>query len=398
MKVWRTINQYLLMGSLLLVVITLPFPNYNFNSYAIICSFSAWLSIGSWQQKWEYLRERKYAFIILSSLFWMAVAGVFYSNDVTEATNKVVEMLPFLIFPLIFCSIEVRQPHKETLLQHFGFSVCMASVFALVKATYFKVYNLGDFFYFDQLKRLLEKHTTYFALFWVVVIVYFLHDTLLERKKIEKRNIAVICFGIIMLYLLSVRISVVALGAVCILFLFSLWKKMNTAKRAILIAALVLASTAYLTPNFQKRFQGNDPERVQIDDIGARSTHWKAVMETISQQGILFGAGTGDGHQGLYDNYLVYGFESGHKYKYNAHNQYLESMLYHGTLGLFVLLLTFAFIVVKGFQKKDTFALAIALVCLLFMSTESILVRHSGIVLTSFLLALIAPILIEQKP
>ena len=62
--------------------------------------------------------------------------------------------------------------------------------------------------------------------------------------------------------------------------------------------------------------------------MGSRVVHWKAVLKRIGNENLMFGSGTGDGHTGLYEEYLNLNFETGFLNKYNAHNQYLETTLF----------------------------------------------------------------------
>ena len=145
----------------------------------------------------------------------------------------------------------------------------------------------------------------------------------------------------------------------------------------------------YFTPNFQKRFNSISPEGIDIYDIGSRAIHWKGVLNRIGNENLIFGSGTGDGHTALYEEYLKLNFKTGYLHKYNAHNQYLETTLFYGFIGLFLLLWIFYVAIKKCLQAKDIMGLSIICVFIIFMCTESILERHSGIVLFAFLSSMI---------
>ena len=122
--------------------------------------------------------------------------------------------------------------------------------------------------------------------------------------------------------------------------------------------------------------------------MGFRELHWKAVLETIAQNNLLIGYGTRSHRDFLYNKYKDYGLTSAYKEDYNAHNQYLEVFLEFGLLG-FILFLSMILYLLWIFNKnKDFSALSILLVFLIYMLTESIFQRHSGIVIFSFLIAL----------
>ena len=103
----------------------------------------------------------------------------------------------------------------------------------------------------------------------------------------------------------------------------------------------------------------------------------------------MVGIGIKGGYENLYEEYLRIGFEQGYRYKYNAHNQFLESVLSFGILGLLSLSFIFMFSFYKAIKSKDSIAIIIIMVFFIFMLTESILVRHSGIISFVILMSLL---------
>src|SRR5690606_6718091 len=214
----------------------------------------------------------------------------------------------FLIFPLIFSTIRIQKQTIGFLLKYFSFSVILASGFVLAKATYLKINHLGDYFHFIKLEMLQDKHNTYFALFCVVAIAYFLFN--LRKKTLWYAGCILYLLGY--MYLLSVRISIVALIVVVFIYLISQRKKIPSKYFYLLFIGCALIPVAfYLSPSFQEKFNPHTPEGEPISDVGSRKIHWEAALDQIGKNNILFGGGTGDGHDGLYENYKKFGFETG---------------------------------------------------------------------------------------
>ena len=368
-----------------MVLITLPFPNYYINSISIITCFNFWLLHNSIRVKYKNLKKNFLSFIILSSLFWISLFGLLYTQDTKEGLRNLEQNLPFLVFPLVFLSINLEKSFSKIIFKYFSYSVLIASLFALLKAFFFKVNNLGEFFFFDQLSKLLDKHTTYFALFIVIAISYFLNELLLKKWK----NIIMVLFLFLMLYMLSVRISIVGLIFIFLILTMSLKNIISSKKHLLIFALCLMPLLVYFTTNFQKRFNTKTPEGIEISDISSRKTHWEAVISHFKKDNLFFGSGTGDGHIGLYEEYKKFNFETGYFYKYNAHNQYLETLLFYGLFGLFFLFLIIYIALRNRIRVKDYLGVAIIVVFIVFMCTESILERHSGIVLFSYIMSLL---------
>lgn len=374
--------------SLALVLITLPFPKYDINSKSIFICVGCWLFYNTFQEKLENIKANFKTFLLLSSIFWITIFGFIYTQNIDEGLKAIQSNLPFLIFPVILASVKISSDIVRQLLKYFSYSVILASLFALSKAFYLKWNNLGEYFYYTDFALLLDKHTTNFAIFTVVSIACFLDNILNNKKNYSIKLIAPLLFLLFMLYILSVRASIISLICVTLYLLIANRNKAGKIKLVFFGLGILFSFAAFLTPNFQKRFQPKTPEGVEISDIYSRKIHWQAVVSAIKKSNILIGAGSGDGHQYLYDEYRKVNFEIGYIDEYSAHNQYLESVLFHGLIGL-MLLLAIIFKVIKiNLYNKNHLGQAIMLVFLLFMITDSILMRHSGIVLFSFIISI----------
>lgn len=366
-------------------LISLPFPSYSFNSQAIIAFAAYWLFYNSFSEKKELFLENKIPIIALSSLFWIPLLGMLYTDNIDVAIKELLLRLPFLVFPLTLLTVQLKEC-RSFVIKQFVFGVLAASLLAIAKVGYFMFNDLGNYFYYSKFSVFLDKHTTYFSLFVVICLLW-----LLWLFIYKKANQILLVFGgfvlLYVFYLLSVRISIIALVAGSLIIILSsitsTWKKVLT-----VVIIPVLLGSIYFTPYFQKRFDPSITETAEISDIDFRKMHWKAVLETITHNNILVGYGTRSDRDYLYNKYKEYGLTSAYKESYNAHNQYLEVLLEFGIIGLLLFLGLILYLLWFFIKRKDYFALSVLAVFLIYMLTESVLQRHSGIVIFSFLMAL----------
>ncbi len=326
----------------------------------------------------------------MSSLFWIALIGLLYTQNTDEGLKNFTKQVPFLVFPLIFFSVEVTKKAKLILLEYFSYGVIISAVFALLKAGYFKLNNFGNYFYYDKLGELLDIHTTYFAMYVLIALLYFVSNIFKKSWKQSLIYFLPILYLLAFLYLLSVRASIVALIVSVLILIYGNSKLMKPRTIWVLIFGVLLLTLFYFTPNFQKRFNAETPEGIAISDLDTRTTHWKSALQIIGENNLLFGAGTGDGHLKLYDQYLKNGFETGYIYQYNAHNQFLETTLYYGLIGLLCIIGILFFALKKNFSERNFLGMAIIAVQVIVMVTESTLERQHGIVLLAFSLVLLS--------
>lgn len=397
MSSFKNIKEQLFFGSLVLVLITLSLPKYSLNSQSIIVCALCWFFYNSFQQKYKYLKKNFIYFLLFSSLFWIALFGMLYSQNIAEGIKNLQKQLPFLIFPLIFFSIDITPQIKQVLIKYFSYGVIVSAMFAITKAGYFKINNFGDYFYYDKFGLLLDIHTTYYAMYVIIAIAYFTEIVLKSswsRKRIET---TLILFLLIVLYILSVRMAVIALAVSTIILFLSKRALLKPKNIVFLFFSILIILFSYFSPNFQKRFNAETPEGIAISDIDTRTNQWQSVLQVIENNNLVIGAGTGDGHETLYDQYLKNGFETGYIYQYNAHNQFLETTLYYGLLGLF-LLVTIMFIAIKEcYLNRNYLGISIITIQIIFMITESTLESQSGIVLFAFFTTMLASRYLSDK-
>lgn len=371
--------------SLVGVLITLAFPKHDINSKAIIFSAICLVIYNPFPEKLSLFKKNIIPFLIVSALFWISGLGMIYTENIEEGTKILTRNFPFLIFPLIFSTINLDRKATNFLLKYFSLSVVLAAIFVLFKAVYLKINNMGNYFHFLKLEELQDKHNTYFAMFCVVAITYFLFNL----KKKNWLYLGWILFLLGYIYLLSVRISVIALFFVGAIYLLSHRKTISVRYFYLtFLGCAMVPILFYLSPSFQEKFNPYTPQGEEISDVESRKIHWQAAIDKIGKNNFLFGQGTGDGHTGLYENYQKFGFHTGFFEKYNAHNQYIEIVLYYGLVGLVILLIMLTYTFRENFVQKNYFAIAVIMIFIIFMMTESILQRHDGIVMFAFFIAL----------
>ena len=366
-----------------LVVITMPFPGYSLNSKAIIGLAVYWMFYNSFSEKKKWITNFKNEFLIILIPFLLVIFGALFTDNPDGIIKEVQFILTFLIFPLIFFSTDLYQNTSQFLLRTFTYAVTGASLLAIFIATYFGLNNYGDLFFYEKFALILDDHTTYISLFVVISLLHIFHSLLNQSiHKIVGFGISIIL--LFTLYILSVRISLVALAVGGVILILQYLK--SNVKWVIIALIPILLGSIYLTPNFQKRFEPSTIENETISDMDFRMLHWNAVLLTIHNNPILTGTGTAGTRDFLYEKYNEFKLKSAYETRYNAHNQFLEITLRYGIIGLFSFLCMILYLLVAFYKNKNHFALIVLSVFVVFFLTESILERHSGIALFPLLM------------
>jgi hypothetical protein len=167
------------------VAITIAFPAYSISSQAIIGFSIFWIFYNSFKEKKELLQKNIISFLILSIPFWLELFGTIFTDDFETALKEITNRIPFFFFFLTLFSVKLQNKTVPFIAKQFSIGVFVASLLALIKMAYFKINSLGDYYYYDKFSILLNKHTTYFALFVVLSILFVIHQ--LIDKKINKK-------------------------------------------------------------------------------------------------------------------------------------------------------------------------------------------------------------------
>jgi O-antigen ligase len=112
---------------------------------------------------------------------------------------------------------------------------------------------------------------------------------------------------------------------------------------------------------------------------------WMNTLELISEQPLL-GTGSGDMQNELQKVYQRNNFEIAYKYRFNPHNQYLQTWASSGLIGLFFLFGILLVSLIYAIRSKNALYVGLVLVIALSMLTESMLERQKGLVFFSFFL------------
>lgn len=380
----RKINKKNVLNlGLALVCITLPMPKYNLNSQAIIALMLLWLATGNFNNKLKNLKLNNAKFLSVSIWFFLFLVGLTYTNNFEVGLQNIQKNLPLLAIPMVVFSTKWDWGRIKLLLDWLSISVVCCALFALVKASYFTYMGFGNYFYNQNLAVLLNAHTTYFALLCVLIILFFCYKILFIKTKIV--YVIFITFLLGFLYLLSSRMGVFALGLGIFVVLF---QKFSYKALIALIPIGAIIVGALFSPNFQKREIGTDEFGTVTPKLSTRFMHWQAVIDAVQTDNILIGASSGTNKNHVFNAYKNFGFTQGVLHRFNAHNQFLEYIIYFGLIAILTWVFCFWVWTKNLYHNSHPLLLSFFFVTMCFMITESILERQRGIVVFALFISL----------
>lgn len=244
-------------------------------------------------------------------------------------------------------------------------------------------YDINGYTY-DFLIHQVFWQPIYAALFAGMGLLFLINDTWFHPTAWIRKS-GYVAFGILSVFLVlsSARTG---LAAAVLAGGYLLIPKIKWSRKTIgigIVGLVVVSGIVWSTPTLRNRIttavNGADLKGSTYAGGGIRLKKWENALELISQKPLL-GYGSGS-ENALLEQYRKTGFTIGYENKFNAHNQFLESGLELGIVGMSLLLLFF----IAGFRQAYIHhnRLQFAAFLMLFISflTESMLERHWGLMM-----------------
>jgi O-antigen ligase len=209
---------------------------------------------------------------------------------------------------------------------------------------------------------------------------------MMDQKKIHVVSMLLIVLFTFFLALLASRMAILSFSIILLYFITNQIQKRKWVPNVLALACVLIALMGLTWLNPVARFRVIQEPRVtglrihqqvtQWNSVNLRLLEWQASLSTIKKSWFL-GVGTGDGQDAMKTYYASYN-SSTVKMDFNSHNQYFETILELGIIGLISLLGCLFLPVFRPGHSilYFSFILLFGLMCL----TESMLARQKGIV------------------
>ncbi|MBX2962038.1 MAG: O-antigen ligase family protein [Cyclobacteriaceae bacterium] len=386
-----------------LVALTLFFPySFKVTRYITIFLVLNWVLQGDWKAKYQRLQS--------STLFWffllyyfLHVIALFFTEDMKEGVFQLEKKLFMIILPLIILSsVSLTVNLLVVLLRLFVYSNILVAFLcfgdAVYQSNYFEGFTRIDWFKFTyfELTRVVDVQPAYLGIycaFSILIVVIFLTyqwDTISISRKIL--DVFIVIILTLFLFLLSTRAPLVALMAMAFVGLPILFYRRGNFFRGALFSLLLFSGFVIVLLQFpilkERTFHamGIPQETKWINQYGNatgvlpeyRYQNWFSSWEIIRSNWMI-GVGSGDVQVELQKQYYANGFTDSYDQKFNAHNQYLQTWIGLGIVGLLSLLALFIVPIIKAFQEKNYLVILFVVLFAICSFTESTFERQLGI-------------------
>lgn len=357
----------------------------------------------------DFSELTRWIFWSVVGFFIMHVVCLVYTADIRNGLSHIEMKLSMLAFPLIFtfCRHKISRADIEKVLLFFAGSMTVVSIISLAYAGYRYLYHQHIykqnifFFYYSDLVQPFDFSPSYYSMyvsFAALILVIFLIDNYVRLKLWQlilglttavflsgfnvllSARMPLIAFFIVLAYVVISRVRIrtltgyaaVILGIVCILAFFAL-------NRYTLRRVFTMDSLSYTIDN---------PDFKAWNAITTRIAIWKTNAELLTDNWLL-GVGRGDADHEVIEVYREHKYWFAFNGRFNLHNEYLQTIVSVGIVGLILLLMTFWLGLYRGYLNHNWFLIAFLLLVMLCFISESVLGRLKGVLFFSFFISLL---------
>ena len=395
----KSLHDKINLLSLLLIAFTLPF-------HILLCSYSTALFVLNQIVEGDLRTKLKHSFknklvLLFVSFFLLYIIGLINSENISNGLFEIEKKVSLFIFPILLFPLSLTQKDIHKILLSFV-SACFILSLIFIAGAASNYWNNGDpeSFMLQNLTSATGIHRVYasmYFLFCIYILTYF------QKKEVFHFNhSSLILYGLmiyltVFIFLMASRMMVIltSLSLMSIL-INNLIQTKKLLSNLVMLGLFVMIGGGILLFNERIRMimsetyssldKGNSEDNYTGPNM--RIEIWKNASQLIKKN--PFGVGTGDAQDELYSSYVSSGFRWGILNKFNAHNQYLQTAIEIGFIGLLVLVFCLLCPLIISIKEKNYLYLGLMLLFACACLSESMLATQKGVVFYAFFNALLA--------
>lgn len=383
--------QYIL---LLLAMLSLPVTSFLMLPIGMVI-FIVWLLEGQWKKKRQMLKQPYHLlfFIVFIAFYLLHLIGLIYTPDLKGGLSEIEGKTWLLVAPLLFFTVDPSLMTRKRINYLFYFFLVSLSFVILVNlgistVDFFSTHSITSFFYAGLSHHMHPSYQSLYTCVAFAVTFYLLFISPVYTGKIARR---LLWGGLILftLYIFLLQSKAGLLAFISIFLLLGLWlinlkKKRWMISIAFLGAFIAVAGLVVLImPSSVNRIgtalhsldestddnpKGGTQQRLKVWELS-----WELALDHLP-----FGVGPGAVQETLNQAYQEKGYTYIYQKSLNSHNQYLQTFLSLGILGILSLLAYMLLPFGLAVKRKDVLYIAFFVIILLNLMVESMLERRAG--------------------
>ena len=401
---------------IIIAVLSFTIPiSHKLTIYLLELTVLFWILSRSWNFDSKTIGMNKGLIFLI--LLWLSYSfSLIYSENINRGFSDIIQKISLVLFPVIFItSWNSIKNYKDLMFNSFLFGLVVVSLFLLFRAFYLS-FNFTEFGfnpipsdipwenYFLYFRFTQPYHPTYLSLYLSLGLAFVSKKVLYSKSQLQ-RVLLILCyvFFIVVIYLSSSKAGLIVSALVFVLSIFWILGKRSRIYAGI-ATVLILVAIAFSMVNnsrvmyFVNYIKGNSIAEYNFgneeldnklkSEATVRLEIWKNVPRIVGNSWFL-GVGVGDSKKVLIDGYNKFEINYAAEAQLNTHNQYLETFVSTGLVGVIVLLLLLLIAIGQAFVSKDMLLFMFILIVSINFLFESMFERVFGVMFFSFFYCLL---------
>lgn len=381
--------------SIILIAASLPWDMTISSFLTGVCAFLWLISPGK-----NFAALKKAWPIVV--FFAIMLVSLSYSDNLSYGFKLIERKLSLLLFPLFFISMPPDSKNIQYSLKAFVLS-CLAACLVSHTGTVIKLFENNDTWFdifnknysYQSLTAYTGLHSSYFALY-LVFASGILIVQLEQKRSLYKHILDVLCIVYFVFFTihLSARLPIMVMYLLvtmsALVYQYKkgrIWKGIGIFFIANMLVAALLYNVRVTRYRFQQIFGITYGNGTKANDGAHKLNLWGAAIG--SNKNFFFGEGIGDSKEKIIEELKIRSLENEHQKQLNSHNQYIETYVSTGMLGLLTYLFICLALLAYFYKQRNPYGVILILAFMMCTLTESMLERNKGIAFISFFATLL---------
>jgi O-antigen ligase len=331
-------------------------------------------------------RQQEFWFVLF---FLVHILGMFWSENTVFGISDISMKLSFFILPTILLLAKINITAKQiqqVFLFGLTFSLFLLYSMAIFKSIYNEEDNRWEYFLESEFSGFMHRsyYATYLSIGAVISFVQFFN---LSERKIYGSLFFLFSFSLL-LTMSKAGVIVYLFSMLILIFWLFLKKKMFVIGGITIIGLLsVILTMGYFNLGVSQRLYEMVKTENGVKTINNSSTEsnnariimWSTSLKVIKEN-LPFGTGTGDIKDELIKKNISLNNMGVVKSKLNSHNQFLNSAVQLGILGIIAMCGIFITQLYKAISLKSVDLFLMTFIFILSFLVESFLETQAGII------------------
>ena len=334
--------------------------------------------------------------LLLPALFLLLLVGVGWSENKETAWFDLEVKMTFMIVPLLFMYLKYQLHHFVLILRFFVLGTIAAVLYLLIRATiqFILTGELSSLMYYQLGGNI---HPAYLSYYVNTAIIFIFLDYRGRQLSIFPKGwqyIASVALFSVFSVLLMSKNGIITTGLLGLFFLIHLWRKgywkwVSLAVLGMGVSFGVLyKKSVYVQDRLDDLIFGFAEGSTDkwLESSTMRMVIWENGL-VVYKDSPLIGHGTGDVKDVLFKQYQADNAQRLVDLNLNAHNQFLQTGIAVGIVGVGLLAVAL-FIPLVKVRRNMAFCALFSLITFIFFMTESVLETQTGVLGFVFFLTL----------